>query len=162
MLHSEYALLANVIVAAESATFHDLPHFGGGIVPGDGIFTAWSYPPPEQDEPRLFLLNPQPFDGTHGPPNGELSLRLWQMGRRSLERAELADLYLKVPEVTRRNNAGALHSSPQRAPCAGSGLRPGARREHPAADLVKSMQSGEVLQTSKASKSHEPRSVKRR
>jgi enoyl-CoA hydratase/carnithine racemase len=28
-VHSEYALLANVIVAAEDATFHDLPHFAG-------------------------------------------------------------------------------------------------------------------------------------
>src|SRR2546421_10915339 len=42
-VHSEYALLANVIVAAEGATFHDVPHFAGGIVPGDGIFTTWSY-----------------------------------------------------------------------------------------------------------------------
>src|SRR6201998_2978832 len=29
-IHSEYALLANVIVAAENATFTDLPHFAGG------------------------------------------------------------------------------------------------------------------------------------
>ncbi len=42
-VHSEYALLANVIVAGEGATFNDLPHFAGGIVPGDGIFTTWSY-----------------------------------------------------------------------------------------------------------------------
>src|ERR1700747_1228049 len=42
-VHSEYALLANVIVAAEGATFHDVPHFAGGIVPGDGIFTTWGY-----------------------------------------------------------------------------------------------------------------------
>src|SRR6266704_2311324 len=41
-VHSEYALLASVIVAAEGATFHDVPHFAGGIVPGDGIFTTWS------------------------------------------------------------------------------------------------------------------------
>src|SRR5580704_3023762 len=33
-VHSEYALLASVIVASESATFHDLPHFAAGIVPG--------------------------------------------------------------------------------------------------------------------------------
>ncbi len=39
-VHSEYALLANVIVAGEGATFHDVPHFAGGIVPGDGIFTT--------------------------------------------------------------------------------------------------------------------------
>jgi hypothetical protein len=38
MLHSEYALLASPIVASEGATFHDVPHFAGGIVPGDGIF----------------------------------------------------------------------------------------------------------------------------
>jgi enoyl-CoA hydratase/carnithine racemase len=36
-VHSEYALLANVIVVGEGAIFHDLPHFAGGIVPGDGI-----------------------------------------------------------------------------------------------------------------------------
>ena len=36
-------LLANVIVAGEGATFGDLPHFAGGIVPGDGVFTTWSY-----------------------------------------------------------------------------------------------------------------------
>src|SRR3979409_3453 len=33
-VHSEYALLASVIVAAEGATFHDGPHFPGAIVPG--------------------------------------------------------------------------------------------------------------------------------
>ena len=37
-VHSQYALLASVIVAAEGATFHDVPHFAGGIVPGDGTF----------------------------------------------------------------------------------------------------------------------------
>jgi hypothetical protein len=42
-VHSEYALLADVIVAGEEATFNDVPHFAGGIVPGDGIFTTWSY-----------------------------------------------------------------------------------------------------------------------
>src|SRR5271163_5240124 len=30
-VHSEYALLANVIVAGEGSTFHDIPHFAGGI-----------------------------------------------------------------------------------------------------------------------------------
>ena len=39
-IHSEYALLANVIVAAEGATFQDVGHFAAGVVPGDGIFTA--------------------------------------------------------------------------------------------------------------------------
>jgi enoyl-CoA hydratase/carnithine racemase len=59
-VHSEYALLASVIVAAEGATFHDVPHFAGGIVPGDGIFTAWSYRA-GAGRAEAFLLNPQPL-----------------------------------------------------------------------------------------------------
>lgn len=56
-VHSEYALLANVIVAGEGASFNDLPHFLGGIVPGDGIFTAWSYRA-GAGRAESFLLNP--------------------------------------------------------------------------------------------------------
>src|SRR6202035_5659749 len=42
-IHSDYALLASVIVAAEGATFQDVGHFAVGVTPGDGIFTTWSY-----------------------------------------------------------------------------------------------------------------------
>jgi len=42
-VHSDYALLASVIVAAEGATFQDVAHFAAGVAPGDGIFTTWSY-----------------------------------------------------------------------------------------------------------------------
>src|SRR3984957_7169830 len=59
-VHSEDALLANMIVAAEGATFHDVPHFAGGIVPGDGIFTSWSYRA-GAGRAEAFLLNPQPL-----------------------------------------------------------------------------------------------------
>lgn len=30
-MHSEFALLANVMVAAEGTPFNDIPHFAGGI-----------------------------------------------------------------------------------------------------------------------------------
>src|SRR5256885_13732115 len=59
-VHSEYALLADVIVAGEGATFNDLPHFAGGIVPGDGIFTAWSYRA-GAGRAESFLLHPKPL-----------------------------------------------------------------------------------------------------
>ena len=100
-VHSEYALLANVIVAGEGATFNDLPHFAGGIVPGDGIFTAWSYRA-GAGRAEAFLLNPQPLTARAAyewgvvaevVPNGQALAR----GR------ELASLYLKAPEVARRN-----------------------------------------------------------
>src|SRR6266702_4883706 len=59
-VHSEYALLANVIVAAEGATFQDVAHFAAGVVPGDGIFTTWSYRA-GAGRAEAFLLNPQPL-----------------------------------------------------------------------------------------------------
>ena len=36
-VHSEYALLADIVVASEDAIFTDKPHLGFNIVPGDGI-----------------------------------------------------------------------------------------------------------------------------
>ena len=59
-IRSKYALMENVIVAGESATFSDLRYYAGGIVPGDGIFTTWSYRAgPGRTE--AWLLNPEPI-----------------------------------------------------------------------------------------------------
>ncbi|MCU1299434.1 MAG: crotonase [Acidobacteriaceae bacterium] len=136
-VHSEYALLASVIVASEDATFHDVPHFAGGIVPGDGIFTAWSYRA-GAGRAEAFLLNPQPLAartayewGVVGEvvPNGE-----------ALSRArELAELYMKAPEVTRRNTRIHLIQPLKERIVreVGYGL---ALEGASAADLVKSMQ----------------------
>ena len=59
-IHSDYALLASVIVAAEGATFQDVGHFAVGVTPGDGIFTTWSYRA-GAGRAEAFLLNPQPL-----------------------------------------------------------------------------------------------------
>ena len=40
-VHSEYALLADIVVAADTTIFSDFPHLTFGIVPGDGIQIAW-------------------------------------------------------------------------------------------------------------------------
>lgn len=40
-VHSEYALLSDVVVAADTTVFSDFPHLTFGIVPGDGIQIAW-------------------------------------------------------------------------------------------------------------------------
>jgi enoyl-CoA hydratase/carnithine racemase len=100
-VHSEYALLANVIVAAEGASFNDLPHFVGGIVPGDGIFTAWSYRAgPGRAE--AFLLNPQPITARTAHEWGVVA-EIVPNGKALARARELASLYLKAPEVARRN-----------------------------------------------------------
>lgn len=35
--HSELALLCDITLASETATFQDSPHFGNGVAPGDGV-----------------------------------------------------------------------------------------------------------------------------
>lgn len=94
---SQYALLANVIVAGW-ATFHDLPHFAGGIVPDDGIFTKWSYRAgPKRAE--AFLLNSHP-QTAHTVHDWRVVAEVVQNGTALTRARELASLYLKI---TRRN-----------------------------------------------------------
>jgi enoyl-CoA hydratase/carnithine racemase len=100
-VHSEYALLANVIVAGEGATFNDLPHFAGGIVPGDGIFTTWSYRA-GAGRAEAFLLNPQPLTARAAHEWGVVA-EVVPNGQALARGRELASLYLKAPEVARRN-----------------------------------------------------------
>src|SRR5229473_5124618 len=100
-VHSEYALLANVIVAGEGTTFNDLPHFAGGIVPGDGIFTTWSYRA-GAGRAEAFLLNPQPLPARTAYEWGVVA-EVVPNGKAVARARDLADLYLQAPEVTRRN-----------------------------------------------------------
>jgi enoyl-CoA hydratase/carnithine racemase len=100
-VHSEYALLADVIVAGEGATFNDVPHFAGGIVPGDGIFTTWSYRA-GAGRAEAFLLNPQPLTARTAHEWGVVA-EVVPSGKALGRARELAALYLKTPEVTRRN-----------------------------------------------------------
>jgi len=90
-----------VIVATEGATFHDLPHFVGGIVPGDGLFTTWSYRA-GAGRAEAFLLNPQPLPA-HTAQEWGVVAEVVPNGKALSRARELAELYLKAPEVTRRN-----------------------------------------------------------
>jgi enoyl-CoA hydratase/carnithine racemase len=40
-LHSEYILLADIVLATPSTVFQDKPHFDFGIAPGDGVNLLW-------------------------------------------------------------------------------------------------------------------------
>jgi enoyl-CoA hydratase/carnithine racemase len=100
-VHSEYALLANVIVAAEGATFMDVAHFAAGVVPGDGIFTMWSYRA-GAGRAEAFLLNPQPLTARTAYEWGVVA-EVVPNGKALSRARQLAELYLKAPEVTRRD-----------------------------------------------------------
>ncbi|HWV99901.1 MAG TPA: enoyl-CoA hydratase/isomerase family protein [Candidatus Acidoferrum sp.] len=100
-VHSDYALLASVIVAAQGATFQDVAHFAAGIAPGDGVFTTWSYRAgPGRAE--AFLLNPQPLTARIAHEWGVVA-EVVPNGKALSRARELGELYLKAPEVTRRN-----------------------------------------------------------
>jgi enoyl-CoA hydratase/carnithine racemase len=141
-VHSEYALLASVIVAGEGATFHDLPHFAGGIVPGDGIFTTWSYRA-GAGRAEAFLLNPQPLTARTAHEWGVVA-EVVPNGKALARARELAALYLKAPEVTRRNTrAHFIQPLKERIVReVGYGL---SLEGASAADLVKSMQTKEAV-----------------
>jgi enoyl-CoA hydratase/carnithine racemase len=100
-VHSEYVLLANVIVAADGATFQDVAHFVAGVAPGDGIFTTWSYRA-GAGRAEAFLLNPQPLPARTAQEWGVVA-EVVPNGNALSRAHELAELYLKAPEVTRRN-----------------------------------------------------------
>jgi len=40
-VHSEYVLLADIVIATRDTVFQDKLHFAFGIVPGDGIHSLW-------------------------------------------------------------------------------------------------------------------------
>jgi enoyl-CoA hydratase/carnithine racemase len=146
-VHSEYALLANVIVAAEGATFMDGAHFAAGVVPGDGIFTTWSYRA-GAGRAEAFLLDPKPLPARTAYDWGVVS-EVVPNGKALARARELAALYLKAPEVTRRNTR--VHFiQPLRERIVrevGYGLLlEGAS----AADLMKSMQSNKEREASTA------------
>jgi enoyl-CoA hydratase/carnithine racemase len=137
-VHSEYALIANVIVAAEGASFNDLPHFAGGIVPGDGIFATWSYRA-GAGRAEAFLLNPQPITAKTAQDWGVVA-EVVPNGKAIARARELAALYLKAPEVTLRNTrAHFIQPLKERLVReVGYGL---SLEGASAADLVKSMQA---------------------
>ena len=49
LAHSELALLCDIVLASETATIQDEPHFGNGVAPGDGVHIVF---------PLLMGINP--------------------------------------------------------------------------------------------------------
>jgi enoyl-CoA hydratase/carnithine racemase len=99
-VHTEYCLLANVIVAGKSATFNDLPHFKAGIVPGDGVFTLWSYyigP----GRAQAMLLNPEPVSAATAHDWGVVA-EVTPDGQALARARAIADTLRAKPEVTLR------------------------------------------------------------
>ncbi len=99
-VQSEYAMIANVIVAGEGATLNTSRSCRCHL-PGDGTFTTWSYRA-GAGRAEAYLLNPRPVTARTAHEWGVVAESVPD-GRALARAREPATLYLKAPEVTRRN-----------------------------------------------------------
>ncbi len=99
-VHAEIGVLSDITLCAEHATFQDLPHVPGGVVPGDGVHVVWQ----ELLGPnrgRYFLLTGQILSAREALELGVVNevLPRERLMARAMEHAEQL---LKMPEVARR------------------------------------------------------------
>jgi enoyl-CoA hydratase/carnithine racemase len=97
-LHSEYILLADIVLGTPSTVFQDKPHFEFGIVPGDGVNLLW------QEvigtvRGRYFILTRQELDAKTAKEWGAINEIV--PGDKLLPRArEIAEGLAKLPPLT--------------------------------------------------------------
>jgi enoyl-CoA hydratase/carnithine racemase len=105
-LHSEYILLADIVLATPATVFQDKPHFEFGIVPGDGVNLLW------QEvigtvRARYFILTRQELDAETAKQWGAVNEIV--PGDKLLIRArEIAEGLAKLPPLTTRYTRIAL------------------------------------------------------
>lgn len=106
LMHSEYALLTDIILATPDTVFQDKPHFDFGVVPGDGVHLLW----PEvigSIRGRYFLLTRQILDAETAKAWGVVNEIV--PADRLLARAhEIADGIAALPRLTSRYTRIAL------------------------------------------------------
>ena len=108
-VHSEYALLCDIVLAAEGAYFQDAAHPAFGVVPGDGVHVVW----PEvigEIRGRYFLLSGQKLSAVKAKeygavnevlPRGSLVPRAWELARHLIKQNPLTLRYTRMALSTR-------------------------------------------------------------
>jgi enoyl-CoA hydratase/carnithine racemase len=106
LLHSEYALLTDIVLATPETVFQDKPHFEFGIVPGDGVHLLWPHVI-GSIRGRYFLLTRQVLDAKTAKDWGVVNEIV--PADRLLARAhEIADGIAALPPLTGRYTRIAL------------------------------------------------------
>ena len=105
-LHSEYILLADIVLATPSTVFQDKPHFEFGIVPGDGVHLLWQEVIGSV-RGRYFILTRQELDAETAKEWGAVNEIV--PGNELLPRArEIAEGLAKLPPLTTKYTRIAL------------------------------------------------------
>ncbi|NMN06599.1 MULTISPECIES: enoyl-CoA hydratase/isomerase family protein [unclassified Novosphingobium] len=119
LLHSEYALLTDIILATPQTVFQDKPHFELGIVPGDGVHVLWPHVIGSV-RGRYFLLTRQVLDAETAKDYGVVNEIV--PADRLLARAhEIADGIAALPPLTGRYTRIALTQTLRRLIDEGTG-----------------------------------------
>jgi hypothetical protein len=119
-VHSEYALLANMICHRRGCDLPRCPALRANHCAGRRNLYRWRYRA-GAGRAETFLLNPQPLTAQTAHAWGVIA-EVVPNGTALPRARELAKLYLKAPEVTRRNTRATFHSTVEGAYCPRSRL----------------------------------------
>ncbi len=119
LLHSEYALLCDIILATPETVFQDKPHFDFGIVPGDGVNLLW----PEvigSVRGRYFILTRQRLDAETARDYGAVN-EIVPAGQLLARAQAIAEQLAALPPLTGRYTRIALTQKLRRVVDEGAG-----------------------------------------
>ena len=103
-VHAEIAVLCDVVIAADTASFRDAPHFPNGVVPGDGVHLVWPLLL-GANRGRYFLLTGQTLSAQEALnlgivseviPRAQLSARAWELATQLAKQPPLTLRYARV------------------------------------------------------------------
>ena len=101
-VHSEYALIADIIIAVEDSYFQDYPHLTFGIVPGDGVQTVWASAIGAY-RTKYFHYTQQKISAREAQAFGVVAEVLPNKEALMKRAYEVATNLLNIPELTRRH-----------------------------------------------------------
>jgi enoyl-CoA hydratase/carnithine racemase len=105
-LHSEYILLADVVLATPSTIFQDKPHFEIGVVPGDGVHLLWQEAIGTM-RGRYFILTRQELDAQTAKDWGAVN-EIVPVDKLLRRAREIAEGLAKLPPLTTKYTRIAL------------------------------------------------------